>query len=95
MEKSGEHKYILNMQKETKSANQLYKESGSQKPFKEWIEEQKENGVFIPNPKLQERVEGQIQETLSTAKSYNGQVVLGVVLVGVALAAYLTLRKKK
>jgi len=31
------------------SANQLYKESGSTLPFREWIEREKSKGVFIPN----------------------------------------------
>jgi hypothetical protein len=34
---------------ETKSANQLYKESGSTLPFRQWIEREKAKGIFIPN----------------------------------------------
>jgi LPXTG-motif cell wall-anchored protein len=29
-----------------KSLNQLYKESGSEMPFKEWVEQQKQQGVI-------------------------------------------------
>jgi hypothetical protein len=36
------------------SANQLYRESGSTLPFREWIEREKSKGVFIPNVKAQE-----------------------------------------
>ena len=32
-----------------KSANQLYKESGTQLSIKEWIEREKQKGVHIPN----------------------------------------------
>jgi phage anti-repressor protein len=36
-----------------KSANQLYRESGSTLPFKQWIEREKEKGIFIPNVEAQ------------------------------------------
>jgi hypothetical protein len=36
-----------------KSANQLYRESGSTLPFKQWIEREKEKGIFIPNIEAQ------------------------------------------
>ena len=32
-----------------KSANQLYKESGTTLSFKDWIEREKSKGVHIPN----------------------------------------------
>jgi hypothetical protein len=82
---------------ETKSANQLYKESGSELPFKLWIEEQKEKGLFIPNPKLQEKVEEEIQETVSTTPSskFNKRYVMIGALIGVGVIAYFVLNKKQ
>lgn len=40
------------MSEEVKTANQLYKESGTNLPFKEWIELEKEKGQFIKNDTL-------------------------------------------
>jgi hypothetical protein len=37
----------------SKSANQLWKESGSSLPFKNWIEREKNKGVFIHNKKME------------------------------------------
>lgn len=45
------------MTEATKTANQLYKESGSLIPFKEWIELEKEKGTFIKNDALTNVVE--------------------------------------
>lgn len=45
------------MTEETKTANQLYKESGSELPFKEWIEQEKNKGTFIKNDTLTNVVE--------------------------------------
>ena len=36
------------------SANQLYKQSGSTLPFKDWLEREKQKGKFIPNLAAQE-----------------------------------------
>lgn len=36
----------------TKSANQLWKESNTTLPFKNWLEREKEKGQFIPNKKF-------------------------------------------
>lgn len=46
----------------TKTANQLYKESGSQLPFSEWIEEQKLKGIFIKNDTLNNIVKSVMDE---------------------------------
>ena len=35
-----------------KTANQLYKESKSSLPFREWIEREKDKGIFIKNQVL-------------------------------------------
>jgi hypothetical protein len=36
------------------SANRLWKESGSNLPFKDWLEREKAKGEFIPNIQAQE-----------------------------------------
>lgn len=52
------------MEKETcKSANQLYKESGSNLPFKEWLTEQKKSAQsFIKNVKLNNLIEKELEQ---------------------------------
>lgn len=39
-----------------KSANALYKESGSELPFKDWLTEEKAKGTFIYNDKLNKKI---------------------------------------
>lgn len=51
----------------TKTANQLYKESGSQLPFSEWIEEQKLKGIFIKNDTLNNIVKSVMDEPLNSS----------------------------
>jgi LPXTG-motif cell wall-anchored protein len=36
-----------------KSLNQLYKESGSELPFKEWVEQQKQQGAIDETPPME------------------------------------------
>jgi len=61
-----------------KSANQIWKESGTSLAFKDWLQREKDKGVFLPNKKLMEfndaNGEGEevdsralIQETLKKA----------------------------
>lgn len=45
-----------------KSANQLYRESGSTLPFKQWIEREKAKGIFIPNVEAQNEMMNMIAE---------------------------------
>lgn len=40
-----------------KSANELYRESGSEKSFKDWLNEEKEKGIFIYNKHLNKKIE--------------------------------------
>ena len=73
-----------------KSANQLYRESGSSLPFKEWIQREKDKGIFIKNKVLEEVTQpedNQEKELLSVAKFDFGipKWVLatgGVIIVG-------------
>ena len=46
----------------TKTANQLYKESGTDLPFSQWIEEQKLKGIFIKNDTLNNIVQNALEE---------------------------------
>jgi len=49
-----------------KTANQLYKESGSTVSFTEWLEQEKQKGVFIKNDTLTKIVENALQVKEST-----------------------------
>lgn len=81
------------MTEEIKTANQLYKESGSQIPFKEWIEQEKEKGTFIKNDTLTNVVESVLNskdetKPISTTKS---DKILGlskpVIITSIAIIA--------
>ena len=39
-----------------KTANQLYRESGTSEPFKTWLEQQKASGNFLYNKPLNEKI---------------------------------------
>lgn len=65
-----------------KSANQIWKESGSTLSFKNWLQREKDKGRFLPNKQLMEfnSVEGEdeisnsqklIQETLNNKSNSN------------------------
>lgn len=63
------------------SANQLYRESGSSLPFKEWIEREKSKGVFIPNVKAQEdynNADG--GDEVETAQSVKSNLQVGSII---------------
>ena len=56
----------------TKSANQLWRESGTSLSFKDWLDREKEKGKFIPNKKFK-GVDGidttKIEQVLEKANS--------------------------
>lgn len=65
-----------------KSANQIWKESGTTLSFKDWLQREKDKGVFLPNKKLMEFNDANgeselsdnqkiIQETLKNKKQEN------------------------
>ena len=95
--------------KELKSANQLYKESGSSLPFKQWVEREKDKGTFMYANGLQSKVNTIIADNIDSATNeveqpkvpknqifgINKFVVLGLGLVVVAAIGYSFLRKKK
>jgi hypothetical protein len=96
--------------KELKSANQLYKESGSSLPFKEWIAREKDKGTFMYANGLQSKIneviaanvgEGvesaQPEKELPTNKilGLNKYVVIGLGVVVVAAIGYGIYKRRK
>ena len=79
-----------------KSANQIWKESGSSLSFKNWLQREKDKGRFLPNKQLMEfnSADGEselsdnqkiIQETLKNNKSIEVPKKVGldkVVIIG-------------
>jgi hypothetical protein len=86
-----------------KSANQLYNESGSSLPFKQWIEEQKSKGNFIFNSKLQDKISSILNSEKEpvVAKGQNAvgldrrYLILAGVIVGGALLYQFVIKKAK
>lgn len=68
------------MLEEPKTANQLYKESGTNLPFKEWIELEKEKGQFIKNDTLTSVVNAVLnsRDTTKPQNTTNGDKILGL-----------------
>lgn len=96
--------------KELKSANQLYRESGSSLPFKTWLEREKEKGTFMYANGLQSKVNEAIAENISDAADsaepkkelpsntilgLNKYVVIGLGLVVVAAIGYGIYKRRK
>jgi hypothetical protein len=84
--------------KELKSANQLYKESGSSLPFKEWIAREKDKGTFMYANGLQSKINEVIAANISESQESQQEpelpknTILGlnkylVISVGVLLVA--------
>lgn len=83
--------------KELKSANQLYKESGSSLPFKEWIAREKDKGTFMYANGLQSKINKVIASNIAEREGANQpelpkNTILGlnkylVISVGVLLVA--------
>ena len=96
--------------KELKSANQLYKESGSSLPFKEWIAREKDKGTFMYANGLQSKINEVIAENIgdatesgepkrelptNTILGLNKYVVIGLGLVAVAAIGYGIYKRRK
>jgi hypothetical protein len=96
--------------KELKSANQLYRESGSSLPFKTWLEREKEKGTFMYANGLQSKINEAIAENLgdaaesgepkrelptNTILGLNKYVVIGLGLVAVAAIGYGIYKRRK
>lgn len=96
--------------KQLKSANQLYRESGSSLPFKTWLEREKEKGTFMYANGLQSKINEAIAENIgdaaeraepqkelptNTILGLNKYVVIGLGVVVVAAIGYGIYKRKK
>jgi|APGre2960657373_1045057.scaffolds.fasta_scaffold23329_4 hypothetical protein len=76
-----------------RTANQLYKESGSELPFKEWLNEQSKNGVLRDYSTPQDKrlsADGLGVEVFGMDLKY---ILLGVALLGIGIYAYKKMKK--
>ena len=82
-----------------KSANQLYKESNSNKPFKEWLNEQKRNGKLTDENQNQEIMYQNATDEQSTKIEVFGidvkYIAIGVLLIGAAYMGYRYWKKRQ
>lgn len=95
--------------KELKSANQLFKESGSSLSFKTWVEREKDKGTFMYANGLQSKVNTIIADNIESSTNeteaglvpknevfgINKFVLLGLGLVVVAAIGYSFFKKRK
>ena len=85
---------------ESKTANQLYRESGTTLSFAEWLEREKAKGTEMVNAEIKAAIErlnnGQEQRTQATNDLglNKGVVVLGVMIIGVAIVWAMFNKKK-
>jgi len=83
-----------------KSANQLYKESGSNLPFKEWlIEEQKKGELDIHDRKAFINATGENdilmnKPTINSMVNKNKKLVIGLGIVLIGFGAYNLIKNK-
>ena len=84
---------------EQKSANQLWKESGTSLSFKDWIEREKDKGNFILNKKVQDTISSMKDKMLNTFekgittenKTNNTKGFLGLSKVAVGLSLFIVI----
>ena len=73
-----------------KSLNQLYKESGSELPFKQWVERAKMDGIVPDNPPM---------EAIGLEKASNPMtrnlLFVGVLFFAVGFGVYRYIKKNK
>lgn len=88
----------MNNTTEIKSANQLYRESGSTLPFKQWIEREKSKGIFIPNIEAQNEMMNVIGEDTKTTEDKPNHLVRNLAVLAVigvlSYFAYRTIKNK-
>jgi hypothetical protein len=76
-----------------KSANQLYKESGTTLSFKDWIEREKSKGVHIPNVEANTEMLSLLGDENKTDEPKNNNLMRNVLfVVGVITLAYVGYR---
>lgn len=89
-----------------KSANQLYKESGSTLSFKNWLEREKAKGVEINNVEANEALENMINqadgenaeknvEANSNKKVLLRNITITVTIIALGALAYKLIYRKK
>ena len=85
---------------EPKTANQLYRESGTTLSFAEWLEREKAKGTEMMNAEIKAAIErlnnGKEQKTQATNDLglNKGVVVLGVMIIGAAIVWAMFNKKK-
>lgn len=78
-----------------KTANQLYKESGTTLSFKDWIEREKLKGVNIPNPEANTEMLNMLGNK-DTGENKNDKLIRNILItVGLIGAAYIGYRMIK
>ena len=76
-----------------KSANQLYKESGTTLSFKDWIEREKSKGVHIPNVEANTEMLSLLGDENKTDEPKSNTLMRNVLFaVGVVTLAYVGYR---
>ena len=79
-----------------KSANQLYKESGTTLSFRDWIEREKSKGIHIPNVEANNEMLNLLGDEKNEEPKSNKQLVRNVLfVVGAVALAYVGYRYVK
>jgi len=82
-----------------KSANQLYKESNTTLPFKDWLNEQKSTGQLQQDTKKEEVMYNNATEEKSTSVEVFGvdvkYIAIGLLVIGAAYMGYRYWKKRQ
>jgi len=82
-----------------KSANQLYKESKTSMPFKDWLNEQKRNGQLKQEVKIEKDMyHNAIQEKNTSVQIFGVDmkyIAIGVLVLGAAYIGYRYWKKRQ
>jgi ABC-type phosphate transport system substrate-binding protein len=79
-----------------KSANQLYKESGTTLSFRDWIEREKSKGIHIPNVEANNEMLNLLGDEKNEEPKSNNKLVRNVLfVVGAVTLAYVGYRYVK
>ncbi len=89
------------------TANQMYKNSGSTLPFREWLNREKEKGIVIPQQGVSDRIDDELQKKLdgeevnfiksgeNTVLGLNKTVLIISTLIVLGAVGYTIYRKRK